>query len=68
MTLSYAITACSDGLGRSCLFSALWLLSDQLDAEDQVDVVSTFKNIRSSRPGALSSLVSVTWLTCVCSC
>ena len=59
MICSYAITVCSDGLGRSCLFTALWILSDQLDAEDQVDVVSTFKNIRSNRPGALSSLVSV---------
>ena len=48
---------CSDGLGRSCLFVTLWVLTDQLMTEDQVDVVSAFKAVRASRPGAMDSLV-----------
>ena len=48
---------CSDGLGRSCLFVTLWVLTDQLMTEDQVDVVSAFKTVRASRPGAMDSLV-----------
>ena len=47
---------CSDGLGRSCLFVTLWVLTDQLMTEDQVDVVSAFKAVRASRPRAMDSL------------
>lgn len=48
----------SDGLGQSCLFAALYLLTSQLSLEGQVDVVATFRSIRSDRPGALYALVS----------
>ena len=52
---------CSDGLGRSCLFVTLWVLTDQLMTEDmmedQVDVVSAFKAVRASCPRAVDSLV-----------
>ena len=56
---------CSDGLGRSCLFVTLWVLTDQLMTEDQVDVVSTFKAVRASRPGAMDSLVRGGWSSLV---
>ena len=55
--VSTCTAPCSDGLGRSCLFVTLWLLTDQLMTEDQVDVVSAFKVVRASRPGAMDSLV-----------
>jgi len=54
---THMYSPCSDGLGRSCLFVTLWVLTDQLMTEDQVDVVSAFKAVRASRPGAMDSLV-----------
>ena len=56
----YMYSPCSDGLGRSCLFVTLWVLTDQLMMEDQVDIVSAFKAVRASRPGAMDSLVRPT--------
>ena len=50
---------CSDGLGRTGTFIAIWSLIEQMKAEGQIDVVGTIKSIRTQRPGAVPLLVSV---------
>ena len=55
ITLSLSI--CSDGLGRTGTFIAIWSLIEQMKAEGQIDVVGTIKSIRTQRPGAVPHLV-----------
>ena len=48
---------CSDGLGRTGTFIAIWSLIEQMKAEGQIDVVSIIKSIRNQRPGAVAHMV-----------
>ena len=50
-------STCSDGLGRTGTFIAIWSLIEQMKAEGQIDVVGTIKSIRTQRPGAVPHLV-----------
>ena len=51
------LSTCSDGLGRTGTFIAIWSLIEQMKAEGQIDVVGTIKSIRTQRPGAVPHLV-----------
>ena len=51
------LSTCSDGLGRTGTFIAIWSLIEQLKAEGQIDMVSTIKSIRTQRPGAVPHMV-----------
>ena len=54
---SLSLSICSDGLGRTGTFIAIWSLIEQMKAEGQIDVVGTIKSIRTQRPGAVPHLV-----------
>ena len=51
------LSTCSDGLGRTGTFIAIWSLIEQMKAEGQIDVVGTIKSIRTQRPGAVPHMV-----------
>ena len=54
---AYSLFVCSDGLGRTGTFIAIWSLIEQMKAEGQIDVVGIIKSIRTQRPGAVPHLV-----------
>jgi protein tyrosine phosphatase len=47
---------CSDGLGRTGTFCAMFTVLERLKAEKVVDVFSTIKSLRTQRPGLLNTL------------
>ena len=51
----------SDTVGRSGMYCAITMATQQYKAEGIVDVFQTVKAIRTDKPGAVLTVVSCTW-------
>ena len=51
----------SDTVGRSGMFCAITMVTQQCKAEGVVDVFQIVKAIRTHKPGAVLTVVSCTW-------
>ncbi|XP_067893753.1 receptor-type tyrosine-protein phosphatase C isoform X8 [Heterodontus francisci] len=49
------IVHCSDGAKKTGVFYALWILLDNADTENVIDVLQTVKVLRKQRPGLVST-------------